>query len=124
MLKMFDILRICPLQPGVKAPQTRSCAPRLLQAILVTALLAACSTVPIRSPAPPQLISHHALEVAEDADVLALTPAMHEFLGRYVLPYDSPRVRLSLLMLAVTDGGVPKPRSILLPPARNDSSQL
>jgi Flp pilus assembly protein TadD len=103
---MFDILRIRLHQPGAKTPQTRSCAPRLLQAILVTALLTACSTAPLRSPAPPQLISHHEPAAVADVDVLALTPPMREFLERYVLPYDSPRTRLSLLMLAVTDDGV------------------
>lgn len=103
---MFDTLRICPHQPGAKTPQTRSCVPRLLQAILITALLAACSAAPLRSAAPPQLISHHEPAAVADVDVLALTPPMREFLERYVLPYDSARVRLSLLMLAVTDKGV------------------
>ena len=103
---MFDTLRICPHRAGAKTPQTRRCAPRLLQAVLISALLAACSVVPHRSQAPPQLISHHAPVAVADVDVLALTPPMHEFLERYVLPYDSPRVRLSLLMLAVTDEGV------------------
>jgi Flp pilus assembly protein TadD len=41
-----------------------------------------------------------------DVDVLAVSPAMDEFLARYVLKYADPQTRLHLLMKSVTSAGV------------------
>ena len=55
---------------------------------------------------PPPL--HHAgPEVhVEDIDVLEVSPAMEDFLQRYVLKYDSPQTRLEMLITAVSRFGI------------------
>ncbi len=75
--------------------------------VLVSALLTGCATmVTNEHTPPPPLVQHHPPATFDELDVLAVTPAMESFLERYVLPYGGERLRLSLLMLAVTDKGV------------------
>jgi Flp pilus assembly protein TadD len=93
--------------PGASG-STRQSFARLqaLPACLFCLVLGACASTPPRQAVPAPLVQHHSTAIASDVDVLAVTPSMRRFLERYVLPYENPRTRLSLLMLAVTDKGV------------------
>jgi tetratricopeptide (TPR) repeat protein len=77
-----------------------------MAALLFGLVLGACGSAPVRDAAPAPLVQHHAVAMAEEVDVLAVSLPMRQFLEHYVLPYEDPRTRLSLLNLAVTDKGV------------------
>lgn len=68
--------------------------------------LVACATLPPGKVTPPPLQNAGPAVQVEDIDVLALSPAMREFLERYVLEYPSEQTRLELLTLAITSSGV------------------
>lgn len=69
-------------------------------------LLSACSTLQLGKLTPPPLqIEGPAIQV-DDVDVLAVSPAMEEFLERYILEYKNKQTRLELLTSAVTSSGV------------------
>ena len=68
-------------------------------------LLGACASRQTVIPGPPRLV-HSGPEVQiVDVDVLAVTPAMDEFLDRYILPPNS-QTRTHLLYQTVLDTGV------------------
>lgn len=69
-------------------------------------LLNACASLqPGKVTPPPLLIAGPPVQV-NDVDVLALSPAMEEFLERYVLGYSSQQTRLELLTTSVIRSGV------------------
>lgn len=69
--------------------------------------LSACSSVStIKAPELPALTTHDPVGPAEAVETLAVTPQMHDFLDRYVLPYENDQLRVTLLLMAVTDKGV------------------
>jgi tetratricopeptide (TPR) repeat protein len=70
-------------------------------------MLAACASQQyIDTTPPPLLLSQgNGVEVA-DVDLLAMSPAMNQFLERYILQYSSRETRLHLLTTAVTSSGV------------------
>ncbi len=69
-------------------------------------MLNACATYQPGKITPPPLLNAGPPVQVEDVDVLALSPAMEEFLERYVLQYSSPQTRLELLTTAVVRSGV------------------
>jgi len=69
-------------------------------------MLTACVTQISRHTTPPPLLYSGPDVQVTDVDVLAVTPAMHAFLERYILSYTNPETRLRLLVLAVTSTGV------------------
>jgi tetratricopeptide (TPR) repeat protein len=75
----------------------------LLSAVLM--LVACASWQPGKVIPPPLKMAGPEVQV-EDTDILALSPAMREFLERYVLEYPSSQTRLELLTLAITSSGV------------------
>lgn len=75
----------------------------LLAGLLV---LGACATQnPTNLKPPPLLNAGPEIQVA-DVDVLAVSPAMDEFLERYILNYSNPQTRANLLMNAISGNGV------------------
>ena len=83
------------------------CLPgRLILLLAGMLLLAACASQQISNLEPPPLL-HAGPEVqVADVDVLAVSPAMEEFLERYILPYPNRHTRLTLLTNAVSTNGV------------------
>ena len=79
------------------------CKGLVLAAVLV---LAACAALPPWNVTPPPLRYAGPEVQVDDVDVLAVSPAMREFLERYVLEYPSAQTRLELLTLAITSSGV------------------
>jgi len=78
---------------------------RAIFVLAVMLLLAACASTQPGNVTPP-LLHHTGPEVhVEDIDVLEISPAMEEFLQRYVLPYKSSKTRLDLLITAVSRSG-------------------
>ncbi|MBT8070204.1 MAG: tetratricopeptide repeat protein [Gammaproteobacteria bacterium] len=70
-------------------------------------LLSACATQQQIGPAPPPLLLHQGTDVeVADVDLLAVSPAMNEFLERYILQYKNRQTRVHLLTTAVTSSGV------------------
>lgn len=68
-------------------------------------LLGGCaSTLPSNIAPPPLLLDAPKVQVA-DVDVLAVSPAMDEFLERYIMPYANKHTRLTLLMNSVSGNG-------------------
>lgn len=68
-------------------------------------LLGGCaSTLPSNIDPPPLLLDAPKVQVA-DVDVLAVSPAMDEFLERYIMPYANKHTRLTLLMNSVSGNG-------------------
>jgi len=70
-------------------------------------LLGACATQQQIGMVPPPPLLHQdaGVEVA-DVDLLAMSPAMNEFLDRYILQYSNRQTRLHLLTTAVTSSGI------------------
>jgi tetratricopeptide (TPR) repeat protein len=69
-------------------------------------MLGACAIQPQKNFHPPPLL-HPGPEIqVADVDVLAVSPAMEEFLGRYVLPYPISLTRIQLLASSVSGIGV------------------
>jgi len=83
------------------------CLPgRLILLLAGMLLLVACASQQISNLKPPPLL-HTGPEVrVADVDVLAVSPAMEEFLEHYILPYANAHTRLTLLMNAVAANGV------------------
>jgi len=68
-------------------------------------LLGGCaSTQPSNINPPPLLLDAPEVQVA-NIDVLAVSPAMDEFLERYIMPYSNKHTQLTLLMNAVSGNG-------------------
>jgi len=86
----------------------RRCLPAGLHGLLLAALLAlgACAAWQPGKVTPPPLLNAGPEVQVDDVDVLAVSPAMQDFLDRYVLKYDSAQTRLELLTLAITSAGV------------------
>lgn len=83
---------------------TRSGGLKLLLA--VTFMLTGCAFQNPGKLTPPPLNNQGTSVQVEDVDVLAVSPAMEEFLERYILQYSSQQTRLELLTYAVTSSGV------------------
>ena len=79
---------------------------RLKLLLAVTFMLVGCASVNQGKLTPPPLNNQGAVVHVEDVDVLAVSPAMDEFLERYILKYSSSQTRLELLTSAVTNSGV------------------
>jgi tetratricopeptide (TPR) repeat protein len=86
----------------------RRCLPASLHGLILAAFLAlgACASLQPGKVTPPPLQNAGPEVQVDDVDILALSPAMHDFLDRYVLAYDNPQTRLELLTLAITSAGV------------------
>lgn len=69
-------------------------------------VLGACTTRQVTRTTPPPLLNSTPAEQVADVDVLAMTPDMHAFMQRYILPYSNPETRLRLLVLAINSSGV------------------
>ncbi|MDH3902649.1 MAG: hypothetical protein OES90_05445 [Xanthomonadales bacterium] len=74
--------------------------------LAATFMLAGCASIYQEKLTPPPLNNHAAAVPVEDVDVLAVSPAMEEFLERYILKYSSAQTRLELLTYSVTSSGV------------------
>ncbi len=68
-------------------------------------ILGACATQQLNNLTPPPLLNLGPAKQVADVEVLALSPAMDEFLERYVLKYANKQTRLHLLMSAVARNG-------------------
>ena len=68
--------------------------------------LGACAPLQVEKVEPPPLRNADTVVQVDDIDVLALSPAMEDFLQRYILEYANLQTRLELLTLAVTSSGV------------------
>jgi Flp pilus assembly protein TadD len=79
---------------------------RLKLLLAVTFMLTACASVNQGKLTPPPLNNQGAVVHVNDVDVLAVSPAMDEFLERYILKYSSSQTRLELLTSSVTSSGV------------------
>ena len=69
-------------------------------------VLGACGSQQLVETTPPPLLNMGPEQQVVDVDVLAVSPAMDEFLARYVMKYSDPQTRLYLLMRSVTSAGV------------------
>ena len=69
-------------------------------------LLNACATLQHERLIPPPLQTDSPAVQVDDVDLLAVSPAMDEFLERYILIYPNKQTRLELLTSAVTSYGV------------------
>jgi len=79
---------------------------RVMLLLLGMQMLGACASIqPEKLTPPPLQVEGPAVQV-EAVDVLAITPAMEEFLQRYILKYSNAQTRLELLTSAVTGSGV------------------
>jgi tetratricopeptide (TPR) repeat protein len=78
---------------------------KLVPLLASVLLLAACATTYIPNIKPPPLLVDAPEVQVVDVDVLAASPAMDEFLERYILPYTNKHTRLTLLMNAVSGNG-------------------
>ena len=88
---------------------TRSGRERVsLTALLLAAALtlSACATLRPVTVSLPALQNSEAVVQIPDVDVLAVSPAMEEFLDQYVVSYRNLDTRLDLLTLAVVENGV------------------
>ena len=69
-------------------------------------MLSACASVQPVNVTPPPLHYTGPVVQIDDVDVLSVSPAMDEFLERYVLKYSNPQTRLEMLVTAVIKSGV------------------
>jgi len=69
-------------------------------------LLSACASLQTTSLTPPPLHNSGPTIQVADFDVLAVSPAMDEFLERYILDYPDRQTRLFLLMNSVVSNGI------------------
>lgn len=74
--------------------------------LAATFMLTGCASLNQGKLTPPPLNNQGAAVHVEDVDVLAVSPAMEEFLERYILKYSSMQTRLELLTYSVTSSGV------------------
>jgi len=74
--------------------------------LAVILMLAACATQQPTDLKPPPLLHAGPRVQVADVDILAVSPAMDEFIERYILEYSNKRTRLDLLMNAVSPNGV------------------
>lgn len=81
-------------------------AGRVMPVLALMLLLSACASVPSEKITPPPLQNSGPVVKIDDVDVLEVSPAMEEFLERYILIYPNPQTRLDLLTSAVTKSGV------------------
>ena len=95
IVKFFDDIVIARWLPG-----------RVLILLAGTLMLGACATQQTVYTAPPPLLQTGPEVQVAAVDVLVVTPAMDDFLERYILPYKNLETRLNLLSLAVTSTGV------------------
>lgn len=79
---------------------------RILLLLVVMLMLGACAAPQPANISPPPLRNAGADIIVDDVEVLEVSPAMEEFLDRYVLKYSNPQTRLELLTSAVTSSGV------------------
>jgi tetratricopeptide (TPR) repeat protein len=79
---------------------------RAMLLLVCMLMLGACASPQLVKTTPPPLLNMGPEQQVPDVDVLAVSPAMDEFLTRYVLEYSNTQTRLYLLMRAVTSGGV------------------
>ena len=79
---------------------------RVMLLLACMLVLGACASQQLVETTPPPLLNMGPEQQVPDVDVLAVSPAMDEFLQRYVLEYSDTQTRLHLLMSAVTSGGV------------------
>ena len=78
---------------------------RALLLVVYLSILSACALLTTVEPTPPPL-QHSGSEIhVADVDVLAISPAMEEFLERYILIYPNRHTRLHLLINAVSGMG-------------------
>ena len=68
-------------------------------------LLGGCASTQPSNITPPPLLSDAPEVQVADVDVLAVSPAMDEFLERYIMPYANKHTRLTLLMNSVSGNG-------------------
>jgi len=79
---------------------------RGLFALAVTLALSACASRQLAEFDPPRL-DHPGPEVQlTDVDVLAVSPAMEQFLARYILPYPNSQTKIHLLYQTMLNGGI------------------
>lgn len=69
-------------------------------------MLSACATRQANNLTPPPLLNAGPEVQVADVDVLALSPAMDEFLERYILKYADRHTRQRLLINAIAPNGV------------------
>lgn len=79
---------------------------RVMPVLALMLMLSACASVPPEKITPPPLQNSGPAVKINDVDVLEISPAMEEFLERYILVYPNPQTRLDLLTSAVTKSGV------------------
>ena len=68
-------------------------------------MLSACASQQLDNLTPPPLLNLGPAKQVAEVDVLAVSPAMEEFLERYVLKYADKQTRLHLLMSAIARNG-------------------
>jgi len=91
LLKDTDVYRYVPVRAAL-----------LLTGML---MLGACATQQTANLTPPPLQDFGPGIPVADIDVLAVSPAMDEFLERYILKYLNKHTRLSLLVNSITPNG-------------------
>ncbi len=69
-------------------------------------VLNSCASLHLTSLTPPPLLGLGPEKQHSDVDVLAVSPAMDEFLDRYILKYKDKQTRLYLLANSVVSNGV------------------
>ena len=69
-------------------------------------LVSGCASQPHTYPDPPPFLGPGVDIRIADVDVLEVSPAMDNFLERYVMPYHNRQTRLYLLNLAVNDPAI------------------
>jgi len=84
-----------PLSPGT-----------LILLLAGVLMLGACAPMQPKNVTPPPLRNAGPAVQVDEVDVLSVSPAMEEFLERYVLKYENPQTRLELLITAVARSGV------------------
>lgn len=78
---------------------------RLILLLAGALMLGACASVQTEKITPPPLLNSGPALQVDDKDVLAVSPAMEEFLQRYILKYENPQTRLDLLIRSVMTSG-------------------
>jgi tetratricopeptide (TPR) repeat protein len=81
-------------------------AGRSIFLLAATLMLGACASLQTATISPPPLHNAGPEIIVDDVDVLEVSPAMEDFLDRYVLKYSNPQTRLELLTSAVARSGV------------------
>lgn len=81
-------------------------AARALLLLAVSLILSSCTSLQVTKLTPPPLLNSGPKLKIADVDVLAVSPAMEEFLERYILDYADKHTRLYLLANSVTSNGL------------------